>query len=85
MKAVAIILIAVAAMALLGWITFSSSGDRPSVSVETEVIRRDVGKAAEATERAAEEAAAGGEKLIDEARRTDVDVDVRREPADAGP
>lgn len=81
MKAVLVIVAVVAAAVLLGWVTFSSLGDRPSVTVETDVVRRDVGRAAEATERGARKAAAEGERLIDEAKRTDVDVDVRRKPA----
>lgn len=85
MKAVLIVLAVVATAALLGWVTFSSSGDRPSVTVETEVVRRDVGRAAEATERGVRKAAAEGERLIDEVKRTDVDVDVRRKPAAEGP
>jgi len=85
MKVVLLVLAAVAAMALLGWITFSNSGDRPSVTVQTDVIRRDTHDATEATKRAARKAAAEGEKLIDEARRTDIDVDVRREPTAAEP
>lgn len=81
MKAFLIILAAVAAMALLGWITFSS-GDRPSVAVESDVVRRDVRAAAEATERVARKAAAEGEELAEDVRRTDIDVDVRRERSD---
>ena len=38
--------------AMLELITFSNSGDRPSVSVQTDVIRRDTQDAAEATKRA---------------------------------
>jgi type II secretory pathway pseudopilin PulG len=57
MKAVLIILAVVVAMALLGWITFSNSGDRPAVTVQTDVIRRDTQSAAEASKRAARKAA----------------------------
>ncbi|HEX6984091.1 MAG TPA: hypothetical protein VF170_01885 [Planctomycetaceae bacterium] len=82
MKAILIAVAAVAVMALLGWVTVSAVGDRPSVTVQTDVIRDDARSAAEATERAVKKAAAEGEELVEEARRTEVDVDVRREPAD---
>ncbi len=82
MKAVLIIVVAVVAMALLGWITFGS-GDRPTVTVQTDVIRKDTQSAAAATRRAAEKAQVEGERLVDEARRTDIDVDVRRDPVAA--
>ena len=81
MKALLIGVVVLVAMVLLGWITFANLGDRPSVSVETEVIRDDVRTAAEATERVAEKAAAEGRELVGEVRETDIDVDVRREPA----
>jgi len=81
MKAVFVIVLLVALAALLGWVTFTRDGGRPSATVNTDVIRQDARKAAEATERAADKAADGGKRLIDEAKRTDVDVDVHHEPA----
>ena len=78
MKAIVIAVVVLAAMVLLGWITFTNVGNRPSVTVQTDVIREDTQSAAEATERAARKAAAEGEELIGEVRRTEVDVDVRK-------
>ena len=80
MRAALVIVAVVAVVVLLGWVTFSSRDGRPSATVETEVIREDSRSAAEATERAAESAAEKGEHLIGEIRRTDVDIEVRREP-----
>jgi hypothetical protein len=81
MRAIVVIILLVAVAALLGWVTFSRENGRPSATVQTDVVRRDVHKAAEATQRAADKAAAKGERLIDKARRTDIDVNVRHEPA----
>jgi hypothetical protein len=81
MKAVLIALVVIVAMALLGWITFTNVGNRPSVTVQTDVIREDTRSAAEATERAARKVAAEGEELVGEVRKTDVDIDIKREPA----
>lgn len=78
MKVFLIILVAVLAAALLGWITFSG-GDRPTVTVQKDVIHRDLDSARQATERAAQKAAVEGRELANEVRRTDVDVDIRRD------
>ncbi|MGC1276109.1 MAG: hypothetical protein WBC44_20590 [Planctomycetaceae bacterium] len=74
MKALLIIIVIVAAMVLLGWITFSWVGDRPSVTANPDVIQEDVESAGDVTQEAARKAA-------DQVRRTDVDIDVDREPA----
>lgn len=84
MKAFLVILVAMLAAALLGWITFSG-GDRPSVTVQRDVIHRDLGSARQATVRAAHKAAVEGRELANEVRRTDVDVDVRRDRSEHKP
>jgi len=73
MKAIMIIIALVAVMVLLGWISFSMIGDRPTVTANPDIISEDVHSAAETTEEVARKAA-------DEVRRTDVDVDVDRKP-----
>lgn len=80
MRAIAVIILLVLVAILLGWVTFSRDGGHPSATVQTDVIRTDLHKAADATHRAADKAAVKGEHLIDEARRTDIDVNVRHEP-----
>lgn len=74
MKAVLIIVVIVAAMVLLGWISFSMVGDRPTVSANPDLIQEDVRSAGEVTQEAARKAA-------EEVKRTDIDIDVDREPA----
>jgi hypothetical protein len=76
MKAVAIILVVVVLMVFFGWLTFTSIGGNPSVTLNTEQVREDTGEAAEATKQAAGTAAVKTREAVDEIRRTDVDVDV---------
>ena len=73
MKAVLIIVVVVAAMLLLGWLTVSWVGDRPSVTANPDVIQQDVESSVEATQDAAR-------SVADEVKRTDIDVDVDRKP-----
>jgi hypothetical protein len=83
MRAILIVVAVVAVMVLLGWITFSTVGSRTAVTFETDVIKEDAETAVEATREAASRVAEQGERLVDEARRTEVDVDVRRRPTES--
>lgn len=85
MKAIIIVVVVIAVMVLLGWLTISRTGDDPSVSLNTDRIQVDAEQAAEATEEVGKKAARESEKLADEVKRTDVDVDVRKEPASVDP
>ena len=76
MKAVLVVVVLVGAMLLLGWITFSMNGQRPTVSANPDVIGHDVEAATEATKDVTR-------KAVDEVRRTDVDIDVDRRPTSA--
>jgi len=78
MKAIVIAIIVIAAMVLLGWLTISRTGTDPTVSLNTEQIRDDTDKAVQATKEAGEKASREGEKIVDEIKKTDIDVDVRR-------
>jgi hypothetical protein len=51
-----IVVVIVAAMALLGWLTFSGSTDRASISIETKEIKEDVGRAVESGKEYSEKA-----------------------------
>ena len=64
---------------LMGWLVISRTGDNPSVSLNTDQIRVDTEKAADVTEELGEKASREGEKLVDEVKRTEIDVDVHRE------
>jgi len=76
MKALAIILVLVVLMVFFGWLTFTSIGGNPTVSLNTEQVRQDTEQAADATRRAADTAAGKTREAVDELRRTDVNVDV---------
>jgi len=78
MKAIVIAIIVIAAMVLLGWLTISRTGTDPTVSLNTEQIRDDTDKAVQATKEVGDKASREGEKIVDEIKKTDIDVDVRR-------
>lgn len=79
MKALAIILVILVLMVFFGWLTFSSTGSNPTVSLDTQQVREDTGQAAETTKRAADAAAVKTKEAVEELRRTEVDIDVHQE------
>ncbi|MBA3313139.1 MAG: hypothetical protein M3552_14910 [Planctomycetota bacterium] len=85
MKALLIAVVVVALMVLFGWLTFTSVGGKPSVTLNTEHVREDTGEAAEAAKGIADKTAKKSREIVDEVRRTDVnvDVDVDRKPETA--
>lgn len=58
MKAALIIIALILCAALIGWITFDSTGDRASVNIETQEIKQDTKKAVKK-----------GKDLIDDAKQ----------------
>lgn len=82
MKVFVVILVLVLAAVGLGWVTYHRTGDTASIDVNTDVIRKDLGRAEEAAEEGGRKAAEAGRRAVEQVKRTDVDVDVRRRPAD---
>ncbi len=79
MKTAVIILVVVALALLLGWFTISrDAGGDPHIQVNSETIQQDADTAIDATKEGALQVVEGGEKLVEEARKTEVDVDIRR-------
>jgi hypothetical protein len=76
MKALLIAVVVVSLLVLFGWLTFTSVGGKPSVTLNTEQVREDTAEAAEATKAAADKTAKKSREIADEVRRTDVNVDV---------
>jgi hypothetical protein len=76
MKAILIAVVVLALMVFFGWLTFTSVGDKPSVSLNTDQVRQDTAHAAQATKKAADTVERKSKEAVDELRRTDVDVDV---------
>ncbi len=85
MKALLIAVVAVTGMVLAGWLTFASSEDMVSVSVDTKEVKEDTKKAVEAGDRlidnlteSAEDAAESVGSSIHEATANEpVEQDVR--------
>lgn len=78
-KTLIVLLVIVSAALLLGWFTVSRDGaGDPHIRVNTETIQEDAETAVEATKEGARQVVEGGEKLVEEARKTEVDVDIRR-------
>jgi len=59
MKAVLIAIALIVAMCLIGWITFASSADKTTITIDKKAIQEDTRKAVDK-----------GKELIDEAQRT---------------
>jgi hypothetical protein len=76
MRALLIAIVIIVLMVFFGWLTFSSMGGKPTVSLNTEQVREDTAEAADATKRTADKAAVKTREAVDELRHTDVDVDV---------
>jgi Asp-tRNA(Asn)/Glu-tRNA(Gln) amidotransferase B subunit len=68
MKWLIAIVIAVILMALAGWLTFSKSGDRAAINVETRQIKEDAGKAVEKGKEFSEDAGRKGRELLKDAK-----------------
>lgn len=79
MKVVIGIVVVIAVVLLLGWVTISRNGNDADISVNTETIEEDTKAAVETTKDAAAEITEQGKKLVDEAQKTDVDVDIQRD------
>lgn len=79
MKAIVIAVIVIAAMVLVGWLTIWRTGEDPTVSLNTDQIRADTEQAAEVAKEAGEKASREGKKVVDEIRKTEIDIDVRRD------
>lgn len=79
MKVIIAIVVVIAVVLLLGWVTISRNGDDPDISVNTETIEEDTNTAVETTKKAATEAVEQGKNLVDEAQQTDIDVDIKRD------
>ena len=79
MKAILILIVVVVLMVLAGWLTYTTVNGDPQVTINTEAVQKDVDQAAEAGREAADAAAEKAGRLADEVRRTDVDVDIRRD------
>lgn len=71
---VILIIVAVAAMALGGWISFTDSGDSASMTIHKEKMKEDTKAAVEQGEEFLESAADKGENLIEDASG-EVDAD----------
>lgn len=79
MKVVIAVIVVIAVVLLLGWVTISRQGEDPDISVNTETIEQDTKAAVETTQDAAAEVVTQGKNLVDEAKKTDIDVDINRD------
>jgi len=80
-KTLVVIVVLVLAAVGLGWVTFHRNGDHATIDVNADVIKHDAGRAGEALEDGGRKAADAGRRAVEEAKRTDIDVDVHRRPA----
>ena len=77
-------LVIVVLLALLGWITFNVSRNHASVDFNPDKASADTAKAVEQVKVLGNKADDVGRKVVSEAKRTKVDIDVEREPAPVG-
>jgi len=69
-------------MTLLGWLSFSQTGERATISIETKEIKEDTGKAMEKGKELTEEAGRKTRSLLNESRdhKPPADQSPRRSP-----
>jgi hypothetical protein len=84
MKVVLVIVFAVALMVVFGWLTFSQTGDRARINIETQEIKDDTKKAVEEASKLTEGAGKKGREVIRDLDKRDRDA-TRNEPQENEP
>ncbi len=85
MRTFIVALIVLIAMAFAGWISFSNSGDRATITIDTKEIRQDTKQAADKAKEVIEEASQKGREIIRDAQPRDPQPDLLPPPQSSTP